>query len=117
MIQREEIKLTNNINDLLFKMSEGNPGALRVLMDILKMNELNGFFLILSLDDMNIRGTQIWVGYKNFCGEDIFKFIEAVTNRSLEMIDLINQEGLGGNHKHLAVQGEASFPGGRKFLS
>lgn len=113
---RKEIDIGGTVMDMLMVMSEGNPGAITVLSEMLKSDEALGFFLILGLDDMNIRGTQVWIGYKDYCGQDINKFIEATKNRDPEMVRVINQEGARGNHKDKAVDGGASYPGGRLLL-
>ena len=76
---KEKIKLTDSLLDIMMKMSGGNPGALRVLMEILECDE--GLLRILDLDNMGIYGSQIWVGYKNHCGSDIEKLIELIKNR------------------------------------
>ena len=83
---------------------------------ILKQEPNIGYVLILGLDDMNIRGSQIWIGYKDYCKEDIMKFIQAIKDRDPEMINKINQESLNGNHNDRAVIGGASFPNGRELL-
>jgi hypothetical protein len=87
---REKIELDGTNVDMAVKMSEGNPGALSVLIQLMEMG-MDGFMVIMHLDDMNIRGSQIWVGYKDFCGEDIEKFKETVEARSPEMVEVINQ--------------------------
>jgi len=112
---RKEIDIGSTVMDMMMVMSENNPGAITVLSEMLKVDEALGFLLILWLDDMNIRGTQVWIGYKNYCGQDINKFIEATKNRDSEMIRVINEEGARGNHKDKAVEGGASYPG-RRFL-
>jgi hypothetical protein len=111
---RKDIGLHDTGMDLLMTMSEGNPGALRVLSEML--TDPIGFMQVLSLDDMNIRGTQIWVGYKDYCGEDILKFRECVKTRDPGMVEAINNEGRAGNHTWMAVTSGASFKGGRKYL-
>lgn len=88
---REEIGFNKSTMDCLVAMAEGNPGAITVLSEILQKDP-HGLITVLHLDDMNIRGPQIWVGYKDFCGQDIHKFIECVKNRDGEMIDAINNE-------------------------
>lgn len=105
---REEIKLDTSAMDLIVSMSEGNPGAVTVIAQLLKDKDM-GLIFLLNLDDMNIRGTQIWVGYKDYCKEDIDKFREAVKKRDPEMVAKINAEGLRGNHKDKAVVGGASY--------
>ena len=75
---KEKIKLTDSTQDILFKMSEGNPGALTVLLkmlaetkDIDPDNMLGGFGPILSLDTLNLYGSQIWMLYKDVCKESL----------------------------------------------
>lgn len=111
---RKEVDLKMTTMDLIVMMSEGNPGALRVLAEI--MQTKNGFLTILNLDDMNIRGTQIWIGYKDHCGQIMDRFMEAIHKREQGMVDCINKVGKQGNHEHLAVTGGASSPGKRGFL-
>jgi hypothetical protein len=59
--------------DTLILMAEGNPGALNVLIELEKSDNL---VWAMHLDDMNIRGTQIWLGYKDYCKQDLNKFVE-----------------------------------------
>ncbi len=106
-INREPIKLNDNFMNSIIKMSEGNPGGLRVLLDL--MNKELGLIYILGLDDMNIRGWQIWFGYKDHCNSNIEKFIECIKNRDIEMINIINKEAMRMNIDIRAVIGGASF--------
>jgi hypothetical protein len=115
-VERREINLATTLTDLMISMSEGNPGAITIMTSMMKEDPVHGILLILNLDDMNIRGTQIWIGYKDYCGEDIEKFMEAIKKRDPAMVDVINRVGLQGNHKEMAVTSGASFDG-RKFLS
>lgn len=68
------IKLTDAMGDIAVKMTEGNPGALRVLMEIIEQGKAidphDGFAPmgpILSLDTRGIYGPRIWVLYTNVC--------------------------------------------------
>lgn len=70
---------------------------------------VEGLGIILNLDDMNIRGSQIWLGYKDHCGQDLEVFKKAIDDRDPKMIELINHHGMLGNHPHRAVHGGASF--------
>jgi hypothetical protein len=114
MEPRKEIGLNMSIMEALILMSEGNPGAATVLAELAKRED--GFIWILSLDDMNIRGTQIWVGYKDVCESNIEKFIEAIKKRDKKMIDYINEVGEKGNHQYKAVESGASKPNNREYL-
>lgn len=80
------------LKDVIFIMSEGNPGAISVIMKLLEEDQTTGFFDILNLDDMNMRGSAIWIAYKDFCGCDLQKFQYAVRNRNKEMVELVKNE-------------------------
>jgi hypothetical protein len=97
---RQEIKLEGTVTDLLVLMGEGNPGALRVLADLYKCDNLH---IILFLDDMNIRGTQVWVAFKDFAKENLYTLAVAVDSQDPELIRVVNEVGRQGNHPHLAV--------------
>lgn len=103
---REKITGSDNLQSIMVKMSEGNPGALSVLVQMREKQGEMAFMEMLSLDDMNIRGSQIWLGYKDHCGEDIDKFLKCVKDRDDEMVKTINEYPDG---KELAVHGGASF--------
>lgn len=75
---RTRLELTDTTQDVMVKMSEGNPGALSVCMQLLTETEkidpdnpLGGLSGILALDTLGIYGADIWVLYKDVCGEEI----------------------------------------------
>lgn len=104
---RKKIDINNSIYDAIYKMSDGLPGAIVGLTELIKSDEA-GIMLLLSLDDMNIRGSQVLEAYKNLYNEDGKKFAKAVKNRDEKMIQFINEElALVGGEK--AVTGGASF--------
>ena len=115
MSDRKEFPLTATLRDVVIDMSEGNPGALQVLMDLL--SDPTGFVLLMTLDDMNIRGTQVWIAFKDYAKEDMAVFIEAIRTRKQEMVDVVNLEGERGNHNQIAVTSGGSYPGGRQTLA
>ena len=113
---REELDLNNSVLDILMTMSEGNPGAANVLMELMN-NYSAGFMLILNLDDMNIRGPQIWVAYKDHCNCDIDMFCERIKKRDSTIVDAVNAEmKLDPSFEWLAVTHGASKPGVRSTL-
>ena len=70
----DRIKGNMNFVEMLYEMSEGNPGALDVLGQLVAhktQNWAGGLGLILNLDTHRIYGSDIWVLYKDICGEDI----------------------------------------------
>lgn len=107
-MKRVSIGLEDNMHQILDKMSEGNIGALTTLAKLLKHGGELALLDILCLDDMNIRGEQIWLGYKDHCGEDIERFSACIKSRDPEMVKTINT-ARGGTREHLAVEGGASF--------
>ena len=115
-LEREELKLNENLMAWIVKMAEGNNGAMTVLLTVMKEKGVQKMGeLILFLDDMNMRGAQIWMGYKDCCGCDIDKFIECVDKKDQEMIDKINEESLKEGIRWKAVPHSASVLG-REFL-
>jgi hypothetical protein len=102
---RDKITMNMSGMDLAVVMSEGNPGAMSVLSQLmLKIEDLT---VILGLDDMNIRGSQIWVAFKDFAGEDIEKLKEAVKSRNKDLVDIVNKEC--ASYGEIAVTSGASF--------
>ena len=74
------IELNDSMLDVVTKMSEGNPGALRVIMELFTevptidpQNIMGGIGAILELDTLGVYGPRIWMLYKDVCGEDIAK--------------------------------------------
>lgn len=104
---RPKVELEDTMFDVIYKISEGVPGAIVGLTQLMQADEA-GFMLLLGLDDMNIRGSQIWEAYKYLYNEDGKKFAEAVKNRDEKMVQFINEElaSVGGEK---AVTGGASF--------
>jgi hypothetical protein len=73
---KERIQLTDSTLDILIKMSDGNPGALTVLMRMLKeggaidpQSFAGGLGAILSMDSHGIHGSRVWMLYKDVCKE------------------------------------------------
>lgn len=112
-ITRPEININDSVLDMLLLMSEGNPGAATVLVQIMNKYDA-GAMLVFILDDMNIRGPQIWVGYKNACHEDLDEFCRRIKTRDQEIINIINEElSRDNSFKWIAVKGGASSHGYR----
>lgn len=104
---RPKLDLNDTMIETIMKMTDGNPGAIVGLTSMLKADKTGGM-LLLGLDDMNIRGSQIWEAYKYLYHEDGEKFAKAVSKRDPKMVDFINQElASAGGEK--AVTGGASF--------
>lgn len=112
---RIEINSDDSLREVLLKMSEENPSAMRVMLKIIERLGNSGFSFLLQLDDMNIRGMQIFVGYKYHCGGDLDQFIKCVQEGDPRMVETINKEGRKGRYPHRAVT-RGAFAGTREFL-
>jgi hypothetical protein len=76
------IQLTDSTMDVLMKMSDGNPGALHVLVDVLQgsnaidpQDVLGGLGAILSLDTYDVYGSEIYILYKYVCKQIFVNFL------------------------------------------
>jgi len=107
MEERQRAAFIKSRIGLITSMSDGNIGALTVIDTMMTKDPEMLFTDLLSLDDMNIRGSQLYVGYNDFAGRDINKFIAAIRSRSQEMVDVINREC--GNQDGVAVTHGHSF--------
>jgi len=101
---RRKLNTTNGLQNMIVDMAEGNPGGVTVLAKMIKKDQVRGMLSLLSLDDMNMRGGQIWVGFKDHCGEDLNKFVECVNKRDTDMIAVVNEQC----PDHVAVTSGAS---------
>jgi hypothetical protein len=88
-----KIELTDSVADVVVKMSQGNPGAISVMAQIIDGDAAKGLFDLLNMDDMGMRGPAIWIGYKDHCGEDIERFRLAVRSRDADMVATIQRQG------------------------
>ncbi len=73
----------------IMDICKGNPGAMSV---IIKLIDAAKFDVIEEIKEMGMRGCQIWIGYKDFCHEDIEDFASRVSKKDGDMIDLCNRE-------------------------
>ncbi|KKL26547.1 hypothetical protein LCGC14_2394180 [marine sediment metagenome] len=103
---RADIMIDMSTLELVTLMAEGNQGALNTLTKIMTVDGLDDFFeLILNLDDMNIRGEQIWVAYTDHAMMNADKLKACARNRCPVMIDVVNRRC---SVRHIAVVRGAS---------
>ena len=76
------IELTDTTMDVILKMSDGNPGAMTVLVALLKEGELidpdaafGGLSALIMLDSSGVYGEKIWMLYKDICNQSAGKMI------------------------------------------
>lgn len=73
-----------DIKDMIYKMSDGNPGAINVMCVLLKELKGKGAIAIFYLDEMGIYGSNIWICAKDICKNDFKTFEEKIFNRTLK---------------------------------
>ena len=72
------LELTDNTMTALTKMSQGNPGAIMAMMDIINNHDridpqavMGGLGAIMILDTWGIYGTDIYILYNDKCKKDV----------------------------------------------
>lgn len=80
----------------IYDMSEGNPGALNVLIQLIGKEDKNkskeeaekrtiqGLIYLSTLDELEIYGSNIWICYKDICNQDINKLIPKIMDKSIK---------------------------------
>jgi hypothetical protein len=63
----------DTINDVIFKLSEGHPAAASVLAELLQ-DRVSGLFACMDIDDMDLRGEDIWFAYHEMCSGNLAEF-------------------------------------------
>jgi len=95
MISQNKIGLDNGtVMDLLMDMSEGNPGGVTVLLQLMKENPkldpddcFGELGAVISLDNRGIYGSNIWVLYKHVCGESVLNMLAVLRGVQLGLLD------------------------------
>ena len=79
---KNKLGLEDSGMDVLYKLSEGNPGALTVCMEVLKKGaEIDpdafggGLLQLLVFDTLGIYGSRIWMLYKDVCESNLVSML------------------------------------------
>lgn len=72
--------INDNINELSYKLSKGNPGAITVVVQLLQHGD--GMKVIEKLLIKNITGSELWVAFKQQ-DKDIERFVQSVIGSSV----------------------------------
>ena len=96
-----KIELTDNFKDIIIKLSDGNPGAVQILVLIMKnvrkVNfdpNLGDIKALLFLDNQEIYGTDIYILYNDKCDRDMKKFISLLVATQLNNFDRLKLKDL-----------------------
>lgn len=70
-----KLALTDDLMTILIKMSEGNPGAVVCLTDMLKKTDwygdISSIMMILNFDSMELYGSKLYMLWSDCCGKDL----------------------------------------------
>lgn len=83
------------IGDVIAAMAEGDRDALRVLKHVKAVTDVTDgdtLPVLIDLEDMHMRGTQIAAAFDFWAGGDVSKFITACAQRDTSMVDFVNQQ-------------------------
>jgi len=118
------IELTDNIISAIMKLSEGNPGAMNVCIQLDKEGVnidtdsfCGGLGQLLSLDAEHVYGPKIWMLYKDVCKEQLWKMIAVMRAVQLGIITnsvlhhAIENRGDGLNVDECITKVIAQLPG------
>lgn len=99
---------------LMVAMSEGIPGAASVLAGMATQHgAMAAMDVILNLDDMNIRGTQLWIAFKDHCDQDLEKLRELAIARDADMVKTVNEMCIQQGFDEMAVEHGGSWEHGK----
>lgn len=88
------INLQDSTMDAVIKMSDGNPGAMNVLMEILSKGKyidpndpMQGLGSVLMLDTLEIYGTDIYVLHNDICERNLARTLAVIRSTQLGFFD------------------------------
>lgn len=99
MNENIRIELDDSPRDMIMKMSDGNPGALSVMMMLLRnekvidpMDWAGPIGPLINMDSHGIYGSRIWMLYKDVCEEDLVNIHACLRGVQLGIIseDVLN---------------------------
>lgn len=89
-----KISFGDSFMDIIMKMSEGNPGAVTAIMDMIENGEkidpqgaMGGLGSVLLLDTFGIYGTDIYVLWSDICGQELNKTLGVIRACQLGFFD------------------------------
>ncbi len=89
---REKIGMHDSWISAITKLSCGNPGAIGVLAKIMENGQsidpdcASPLLIVLSLDDLNIAGSRIWMLFKDVCEQNLNKMLAVLRACQLGII-------------------------------
>lgn len=90
----DRIKGDMTMMDVFVVLADGNPGAVRVLLETTKASEkvdpdgmMGAFGAMLMFDTYRFYGSKIWMLYKDLCGQSIAKTLGMIRAMQLGYVD------------------------------
>lgn len=75
-----KIELTDDLMTIITKMSEGNPGCLHFLFEVLGISSEDLFDIALRLDSAELYGSLIYMLWNDCCDRDVAKTVRMIRN-------------------------------------
>jgi len=76
-----KLDLDDDLLAIITKMSEGNPGCITFLMEVMKnVDQFRFIEMVLRLDKAELYGSHIYMLWNDCCDRDLDKTIEMITN-------------------------------------
>lgn len=98
-MKRKPITLDTSPEQTIELLAQGNQSIKNLLTACASIDP----FILLHLDDMNMRYGQIWIAFTSYCEWDMAKFIACIVSRNVNMINKVNQEWLSLGHSDIAI--------------
>ena len=76
-----KLNMHETFSDIILKLSEGNPGAMTTLFEIMKHfdnNEVEFLGTFLVIDSMELYGSHLYMLWNDCCDRDISKVIKVI---------------------------------------
>lgn len=76
-----KLGLTDSLQDIIIKLSEGNPGAMSFIFEIIKYQENNPIKLVeefLTIDSMHLYGSHLYMLWNDCCNRDVEKSLKII---------------------------------------
>ncbi len=88
-----KINLNDKFSDIIIKLSEGNPGAMTTLFEIMKVKkneEISCISTFLVIDTMELYGSHLYMLWNDCCNRDINETLNVINNYQLGKITNID---------------------------
>ena len=85
--------VSEDLQKTIIDLSEGNPGAITALATTYRtLGEGQFSTLVHHLRQLDFKGPEIWLCWKDYAGQDLYKFFEGVRTKDPEMVSIVNRE-------------------------